>query len=165
MNRLQMATLLSWADDHSIQGRKRMQKVVYFLQYAGCPLDCQYTLHHFGPYSRDVAEVCDEMVAAGLIEEHSGPNSSYSYKLAHITRDYLADVEDDQMHHYEQLVKRLIKESLLSLELGSTILYFYAQSNDWEDALSNACGYKKKNPEDASSQTALGLAKQIATRK
>lgn len=59
MNRLQLATLLSWADDQSIQGRKRLQKVVYFLQYAGCPLDCRYTLHHFGPYSRDVADACD----------------------------------------------------------------------------------------------------------
>ncbi len=35
MNRLQLATLLSWAGDNGLQGRKRLQKVVYFLQEAG----------------------------------------------------------------------------------------------------------------------------------
>ena len=82
MNRLQMATLLSWADDAGLRGRKRLQKVVFFLQEAGCPLDCRYTLHHYGPYSRDVADRCDEMVAAGLIDESGGPSTGdmqYAY--------------------------------------------------------------------------------------
>src|SRR5258706_10557443 len=80
MNRLQLATLLSWAGDSGIQGRKRLQKVVFFLQQAGCPLDCQYTLHHFGPYSRDVADTCDEMVAAGVVGRKEGkPNTARAY--------------------------------------------------------------------------------------
>lgn len=74
MNRHQLATLIWWAGEAGIQGRKRLQKVVYFLQQAGCPLDCQYTLHHFGPYSRDVADACDEMVAARLVVESGGLN-------------------------------------------------------------------------------------------
>ncbi len=167
MNRLQLATLLSWADDQGIQGRKRLQKVVYFLQYAGCPLDCRYTLHHFGPYSRDVADACDEMVAAGLIEEHGGPTaaSPYSYKLAPTTRDHLVNTVDDCLQQYQTLGTRLINENLWSLELGSTILFFYAHANDWEEALTKACEYKKKNPKDASSQNALSLAKETLARK
>jgi len=41
-------------------------------------------LHRFGPYSQDVADACDEMVAAGLVIETGGPQSTtkqYSYTL------------------------------------------------------------------------------------
>ncbi|MFO1064120.1 MAG: hypothetical protein U0892_09680 [Pirellulales bacterium] len=34
MNRLQLATLLSWAGQDGLSGRKRLQKVVYLLQEA-----------------------------------------------------------------------------------------------------------------------------------
>ena len=90
MNRLQLATLLSWAGDNGLHGRKRLQKVVYFLQEAGCPLNCRYSLHHFGPYSCDVADRCDEMVAAGLLEETARPfngDTQYTYALKPAIRD------------------------------------------------------------------------------
>ena len=56
MDRYQLATLSSWAGERGIQGRKRLQKVVFLLQAAGCPLSSHFTLHHYGPYSRDVAD-------------------------------------------------------------------------------------------------------------
>jgi len=166
MNRLQLATLLSWAEDQRIEGRKRLQKIVYFLQCAGCPLDCHYTLHHFGPYSCDVADTCDEMVAAGLIEESGGPSlaAPYSYKLPPTTRDLLTNTIDERVQKYMKFGKGLIEENLWSLELGSTILYFYSQTNEWDCALTKACEYKHTTPELAASQAALRLAKQTQAR-
>lgn len=165
MNRLQLATLLSWAGETGIQGRKRLQKVVFFLQQAGCPLGCQYTLHHFGPYSRDVADACDEMVAAGLIEEKIEPQAGitqYGYTLKPQTLEFLRQVPQQQLQPFETIAKQLINENIWSLELGSTILFFYKQNGDWNDALAKACQFKKTEPANEFSQAALVLAQRMA---
>lgn len=164
MNRLQLATLLSWAGERGLQGRKRLQKVVYFLQKAGCPLDCQYTLHHFGPYSRDVADACDEMVAAGLVDETGGPQNGamqYTYALKPHTQDLLSRVPENPLQKFQDLGRELITKDIKPLELGSTILFFYEQSQDWMDALTKACEFKNVPINGPESQAALQLAKDV----
>ncbi len=161
MNRLQLATLLSWAGDDGVPGRKRLQKVVFFLQHAGCPLDCHFTLHHFGPYSRDVADLCDEMVAAGLIEEDDGPETGlkqYKYALKPQTREMLKQASDERMTQFQEQGAKLINQKLWSLELGSTILYFHRQLEDWNVAMSKACEFKNVGVESEQSREALSLA-------
>lgn len=167
MNRLQLATLLFWTGDDGIQGRKRLQKVVFLLQQAGCQLECQFTLHHFGPYSRDVADICDEMVAAGLIQEDGGPQTGvmqYKYQLKPQTREMLSQISEEQMTKFQKLGTSLTKENLWSLELGSTILYFYGQANNWTDALTKACDFKRVDSADKKSLEALELAKRIVSQ-
>ena len=166
MNRIQLATLLSWAGDTGIQGRKRLQKVAFFLQQAGCPLNCEYTLHFFGPYSRDVADACDEMVAAGLIEEQGGREAGtmqYAYKLKPSTREYLRKVADAAMSRFEEVGKQLIQENIWRLELGSTILFHYGLSGDWNEAMLQACQFKKADPAHPKSVEALDLARQFVS--
>lgn len=167
MNRLQLATLLSWADETGIKGRKRLQKIVFFLQEAGCPLDCRYTLHHYGPYSRDVADRCDEMVAARLIDEAGGPangDMQYAYKLTAQTRQLLLQLHDAEMEPFRESATLLFGENIWTLELGSTILFFYRQDGDWNQALAGACEFKKVSSAAAASQAALTLAKRFAAR-
>lgn len=167
MNRLQLATLLSWAGGPGLQGRKRLQKVVYFLQQAGCPLDCRYTLHHFGPYSRDVADACDEMVAADLVEECASQEpwgTQYSYKLAPKTQELLNQVDDDPMQPFRDLGTELISENLWSLELGSTILFFYERSRDWDEAFRGACDYKNVDFGTIENKNALELAQRVESQ-
>jgi uncharacterized protein YwgA len=167
MNRLQLATLLSWAGDNGLHGRKRLQKVVYFLQEAGCPLNCGYILHHFGPYSWDVADRCDEMVAAGLVLESGGPSNGamqYSYTLKPEIRVLLQQTRDEQMQRFQGFGTSLINKDIWKLELGATILMFYRQSRDWERALAGACGFKKVPTDAEASQKALELAKSAHTQ-
>ncbi|MBX3176652.1 MAG: hypothetical protein KF886_04775 [Candidatus Hydrogenedentes bacterium] len=164
MNRLQLATILSWAGESGVQGRKRLQKVIYFLQQAGCNLNCAYTLHHFGPYSRDVADACDEMVAARLIDETTSSQDwgiQYSYKLAPGTQALLDRAADQSMDPYRTLATTLISQDLWQLELGSTIHFFYGQTGDWERALEEACAFKKVSASDDRSQKALALARRV----
>lgn len=167
MNRLQLATLLSWAGNGGLQGRKRLQKVVFFLQEAGCPLDCRYTLHHFGPYSRDVADACDEIVAAGLVNEIAESQNGvtqYTYALKPSTRDLVADEPDLGLRPFENLARELIDPGTTPiwwLELGSTILFFLGSSANWDKAFADACDFKKVNVVDASSRRALELAQRV----
>lgn len=167
MNRHQLATLLSWAGDQGFPGRKRLQKVVFFLQQAGCDLGCHYTLHHFGPYSRDVAEACDEMVAAGLVIEKGGPQSGtmqYDYTLRPEIRDLVNKTPEPQVQQFQKLGTELIGKDIWQLELGSTILFFHGQMPDWDRALAQACDFKKVPMSVEASQTALSLAKRVQER-
>ena len=127
-------------------------------------MDCRYTLHHFGPYSRDVADACDEMVAAGLIEERAREESwgmQYDYRLTPVAQKYLAALPGSEMLPFKELGRNLIGENLWQLELGSTILFCYGGCCSWNDALREACDFKKVAAGDRESQRALELAKRV----
>lgn len=173
MDKLQLALLTQWAEDAGlggIDGRKRMQKVVYFLQQAGCPIDADYALHFYGPYSRDVAEVTDVMVAEKLLDEQAG--NSYRYTLNAQTRPLIELTcqrhpdSADAFKAYKDRAVELLRAELPVLELGSTILFMFKNDREgpkWERALAAACRYKDKNEGEASSQLALDLAKRFAS--
>ena len=94
MNRYQLAKIVDWAG--LLRSRKRMQKVVYLLQVAGCPLQADYILHHYGPYSQEVARLTDEMVRSALLDETSEATTvgeQYAYRLPEATRKKLEDAE------------------------------------------------------------------------
>lgn len=166
MDRLQLAVLVQWAGEQGLQGRKRLQKVVYFLKAAGMPIAAEYTLHHYGPYSRDVAGVCDELVADGLIAERAG--HSFSYTLVDATRSLLEQQRAANPNRFECLdafrdsARALIGCDLWELELGSTIHYFHARQNDWGAALREACAFKGASETDPASIRALELAQSFA---
>ena len=69
INRYQLAKIVQWIG--KFRSRKRMQKLIFMLQAAGCPLDAEYDLHHYGPYSHDVARLTGELVAEKLLDETS----------------------------------------------------------------------------------------------
>lgn len=164
MNRLQLATLLSWAGETGFEGRKRLQKVVYLLQQAGCPLGCGFILHHFGPYSREVAAACDDLVAADLVKETGGPPQGklqYVYTLPPMTQELLQKTHDSTMERFRALGQELIGTEVWPLELGATILFFHGQTGDWVSALSRACEFKKVHFDASQSKSALTLAQRV----
>jgi uncharacterized protein YwgA len=137
MNRRQLATVISWAGDDGLD-RKRLQKVSYLLQRAGCPFRCRYTLHRYGPFSPDVSEVLDDMLEDGLIMERA---EAKSYILTPSTASHLANLPGYEMSPFKNLGAELIKKDAQDLQLGSTMLYFYDITQNWDDALARACQF------------------------
>jgi uncharacterized protein YwgA len=166
MDKIQLAMLTGWAGEQGLQGRKRLQKVVFLLKRAGCPITAEYTLHHYGPYSRDVADVCDEMVSAKLLQEQ--PGTQYVYTLFPETFGFIEQARQTHgpqmaaMDRFREIAVRLLNTDLWLLELGSTILYFLGAGEDWEAALAQACQFKGVSPADSDSQGALRLAREFA---
>ena len=94
MTRYQLGKIVEWAG--TFHSRKRMQKLVFLLQAAGCPLDADYELHHYGPYSQDVARLTDGMVREGLLEERMETHpygEQYSYRLSAESIRQIAEYE------------------------------------------------------------------------
>lgn len=166
MNRYQLAKIISWAD--RLHTRKRLQKVVYLLQAAGCPLEAEYVLHHYGPYSEEVARLTDEMVRSSLLEEQATDNGiglRYSYRLPDPTQQQIRELEaTDQgmrwmaeLRPYEQRAKELLTSDLKQLEYASTIVYFRRQGSDWNTAVEKAAAFKNTQ----SVKSALPLAQKV----
>src|SRR5947209_5502505 len=125
MNRYQLAKIVDWAG--TLDTRKRMQKVAYLLQVVGCPLDAEFNLHHYGPYSQEVARLTDEMVQAGILDEKAGSNpvgQQFSYRLNEAARKSLTDFEATPrgraaaaaLTPHEDLARRLFQADLKDLE-------------------------------------------------
>jgi uncharacterized protein YwgA len=133
MTRYQLAKLISWAG--TLHSRKRMQKVAFMLQAAGFPTEAEYRLHHFGPYSDDVAHLADEMAQIGLLEEEEKATpvgNTYDYRLSEKTVASMAEFEATSegqaqtaaLAKHQSLAKRLIGADLKDLEHAATLIYF-----------------------------------------
>jgi uncharacterized protein YwgA len=153
---------------------------VYLLQEAGCPLNVDYTLHHYGPYSPDVAQRADAMVQAGLLCEQAASNSmrgrSFSYELSEPARNQLARVGRDpviQQRHaefdrFEPLAQRLLREpDLKKLEFAATIAYFrnHVPGEAWPAAREAAAAFKKQEPDSQVMTDAESFARQVLERE
>jgi uncharacterized protein YwgA len=147
MTRYQLVKIVSWADP--LQTRKRLQKVVFLLQAAGCPLEADFTLHHYGPYSEEVARLTDESVRVALLEERAVENTmgqQYCYRLTESARQKMAQLEETeqgqnlaaQIAPFEALARSLLQADLKELEVAATIFYFRRQNQEWPDAVEKA---------------------------
>lgn len=151
MNRYQLAKIVEWAD--TLETRKRMQKIVYLLQVAGCPLEAEYTLHHYGPYSQDVARLMDEMVRAHLLIETTVSNSvgqQYSYRVKESARSSISAFEAtpqgrvvaDQMEPFRPKALELVQADLKDLEFAATTVFFRKAGHAWPEAIEKMCRFK-----------------------
>lgn len=167
MQRYQLAKLVEWAG--TLDTRKRMQKVVYMLQAAGCPLDADFFLHRYGPYSQDVAQLTDEMVNQDLlaeVETSIGSGSKFEYHLPDSTREKIQAFEEtppgssllNSIMPFKERATKLLKADLKQLEFASTILFFQRQGCDWPTAVEKAVQFKRTE----AVRTALPLAQSVA---
>lgn len=171
MNRYQLAKIVDWAG--TLDTRKRMQKVAYLLWVAGCRLDADFNLHHYGPYSQEVARLTDEMVQAGILDERAESNmvgQQFSYSLSEGARKNLADFEATprgraaaaELEPHEDLARRLFQADLKDLEYASTAVFFRQQGHDWPEAIEKMCQFKGLTPGGRVVERAGELARQIA---
>lgn len=170
MTRYQLAKLVEWAG--TLNSRKRLQKVVYLLQASGCPYDADYILHHYGPYSQEVARLSDELVQVGLLSESSEPNqvgNQYAYQLTETAVSEMSQLEKTadgkklakQLAPFEHTAKELLVTDLRLLEIASTVAYFREQRRSWPDAVERTCNFKDLPANSAVLKNAEGLARKF----
>jgi uncharacterized protein YwgA len=170
MTRYQLVKLVEWAG--TLHSRKRLQKVVFLLQAAGCPYDAEYTLHHYGPYSQEVARLSDEMVQVGLLEETSEQNQvgvQYSYALTKNAASEIAQLEKSPLGKklarpltpFEAKAKELLNTDLWLLEVVSTIVYFRKQGHSWSESVERTNKFKNLTTNTGFVAKAEELARQF----
>jgi uncharacterized protein YwgA len=167
MTRYQLVKIVAWAG--TFHSRKRLQKLVFLLQQAGCPLDADFILHHYGPYSEELSRLTDELVRLHLLDEVAEDNSvgqQFSYRLSEQAGGQLAQLEQTdrgrqmaaQMAPYEGQARALLDADLKELEVAATILYFQRRGHDWPEAVERTCVFKGI----AASSALVGRAEKMA---
>ncbi len=173
MMRYQLAKIVSWAE--TLHSRKRLQKVVFSLKAAGCPLEAEFYLHHFGPYSEEVARLTDELVREGLLVERSAGNAvgqQFSYSLPEQTKAQMGELERtergwkmaEELAPFEPLARSLLQADLKDLEVAATMLYFHRQGLNWPEAAAKTCAFKKLPAEGPLTGRAERLARAVEER-
>jgi uncharacterized protein len=170
MNRYQLAKIVQWTG--TLRSRKRMQKTVFLLQAAGCPLDAEYDLHFYGHYSQDVAQLADELTLANLLAEEveTHPQGErYSYTLTQKSIDQIKRYEADPrsledargMESYESRALALADVDVKELEVAATIVFFRGNGHDWLDAIEKTCSFKKSDANTPFLKRCEKLAREI----
>jgi len=154
-----------------VDSRKRLQKSIYLLQRADCPLKCDYLLHYYGPYSFELADLIDQLKGAEIIKESADltgyGNRRYISQIAGKGIHVLGEFEKSktgkdlyaQIERFIPLFQELNKEDLWILELGATIAYYY--EGNWQDAQAQTAGFKKIRKNDRNLLKATNLAKEF----
>jgi len=152
-----------------VDSRKRLQKSIYLLQQAGCPLQLSYILHYYGPYSFELASLIDQLKGADIIDESAAQtefgNIRYRSKINIRGTQVLTNFEKTEdgkqamakITPFTPRFKDLNEKDPWVLELAATIAYFY--EGDWSEAQKQTATFKKLSKNDNKLKQAFELAK------
>jgi|GEM_PF-423896 len=118
-------------------GRTIIQKICYFIKSIGVPLDYDFDMYHYGPYSQDLYYRIDDMVADKVVTDKKTCNTANISNLKTNSSKYiLGDNADELLELYykdvnkhtatiDSVIKVFSGFSPTQLELLSTIHYFH----------------------------------------
>jgi uncharacterized protein len=112
-----------------VEGRKKLQKIVYILQAKGYAFPQHFGYLHYGPYASGLASEVNALVSSRLIIEDGGGEEyePYTYRPAPAAKTFLRELRIDQSPAWLSLAKDLNAKDANYLEALSTLLYL--QSN------------------------------------
>jgi uncharacterized protein YwgA len=160
-----------------LPNRKRIQKIVYLLKSAGCPIDASYCLHYYGPYSADVASVLNQLVQMKVLVEDelpaTGSGRQFKYRLSKSGAVSLAEFEESapgqkaavEIERHVSLFRKLMESDLTPLELAATIVFKRQTGLKWDDALADTCSLKRVARTAPSLVEGARLARSIVSRE
>lgn len=116
--------MISLADE--VNGRKKLQKMVYILKKMNFDFVEKYELHMYGPYSEELTLRIEELCEMGFLDEHCTDKGSYVQYSYHATENGLkfSETTKTPIATLAPCIHRLNDQSSRFLELVSTLLYF-----------------------------------------
>ncbi len=133
----------------TVHGRVRIQKTAYFLHRLGMAelAEVEFFYHHYGPFSRTVAESVLDGMQCDALREDAKPlvddRQAYTYRITDTASDLVDDVSPASRKLVENLVTKIRNEHWRTLELASTIDFLEQRENlDRETATTRALGLK-----------------------
>jgi len=107
-----------------VVGRKRLHKILYLLKLSGENVPADFHIHHYGPYSRDVADEAGWLSLLGDIEEKEEPLGVYGSNQYVYTLPENAKGIETPSPRFPKTMEILNGYSTIELEVASTIAYF-----------------------------------------
>jgi len=153
-----------------VQGRKKLQKLVYIAKLQGAPIEDEFFFHYYGPYSSGLASRVDQLVEAKLLDETARPlavarGAEYIYRQTDAARTFLKKVRVSVPPRFQEAMERGISRAaelkdreVFQLELASTLLYWRDKGHTWEEAEAITRQRKHADPDSPAFKEARKIA-------
>lgn len=127
-----------------IDGRKKLQKIVYLLKLYKLPFEMNYKYYHYGPYSAELQTEINYLVSHGLLDELP-IGEMYVYRINNKGYEFLKSYRkmiDDDFEIPENLLNELLDCDTSVLEMASTYAYLLEMGYGQEEAYNKAVKLK-----------------------
>lgn len=92
-----------------INSRKSLQKLVYFIEAAGVPLEYNFRMHLYGPYCEELTYDIPDLESEGVIAACEGERGWTVYKPGEMVGYYLTESSID-FGRYKELIDKVVDE-------------------------------------------------------
>ena len=132
----------------AITGRIRFQKLVFLLDKLGLESGFDYTYHHYGPYSSDLASALDFAKAFGLVSENVKHRSSDGarYSVFSVETGLKSNLRSDFLNgpKIKSAIGSMNEATATVLELAATAYWLKHDEklDDWKSEITRRKGQK-----------------------
>jgi len=125
-NELRVATIVTLVKNAKTKlGKTQLQKLVYFAQDAGVPLNYSYEIYHYGPYSFELSHDLGSLDSLGVLNVASEP-SGYGFEISAGRFSEKFKLEAKYQKKVERVLDQFGLNSAAQLEVKATIHFVHS---------------------------------------
>lgn len=127
-----------------IEGRKKLQKVIYLLKLNNIQFEMEFKYHHYGPYSAGLQSEINYLVMHDLLNE-SNVGEMYSYEITNKGHEFLKSYRQmnaDNFYIPDLLLEELLNSNTPLLEMASTYAFLLEMGYEEDEAEKKATELK-----------------------
>lgn len=130
-----IVAIVGAVNHRQIEGRKRLQKFVHLLKRGGIDIPARFKIHHYGPFSEDVATAADSLVFEGVLEEKVEPKGAYRTFQYVYSLPKSCPKSEAPVGRFKKLIQELDQFTTIELEVASTIAFFEETGRTHQEAI------------------------------
>jgi uncharacterized protein YwgA len=125
-----------------VDGRKKLQKIIYLANNLGWNAFSDFRFHLYGPYSEGLLTEVQDLESAGFVEVEKttiyGDTQFYLHRITERGRELLNELrnyrhDEELVRRTSELVQELKKYSADELELMASLYYLKRQNPELQD--------------------------------
>lgn len=160
-----LAAVIAAHPGRKVVGRTRLQKTVMLLQRLGAPMDYDYMIHFYGPYSEGVQADIGLLENFGVVKEiESTAQDGTRYFTLQATEQAEVLAYTEAVEPYREQIALMNETDQVVLELAATYDAFRASGTDHKAALERLKRKKGTKCEGGNTEKALALLKKLGLK-
>jgi uncharacterized protein YwgA len=159
---LWLAAVIAAHPEHRVVGRTRLQKTVKLLQRLGAPMDYDYMIHFYGPYSEGVQSDIGLLETFGFIQEKECRSRDGSHHFVlEATPEARPLADRPEVQPFRPAIQEMSAADAVVLELAATYDAFREMGDGHKAALARLERKKGTKCEQGRTAKALALLKKL----
>jgi uncharacterized protein YwgA len=125
-NELRVAAIVALVRNAQTRlGKTQVQKLIYFAQDSGVPLNYEYEIYHYGPYSFELSHDLGSLDSLGILNVASEP-SGYGFDISVGRFSEKFNLEPRYQKRVEKVLEQFGLNTAAQLEVKATIHFVHS---------------------------------------